>query len=111
MKPTRTPSTHSASKEPQDQIHCCGLTWELSCFSKNPKHDKPLLRRISGGAPIHTHFKNSKTKTHFKDIQVSYSTSFTATGISMLQMYSQTAVRLRLQLRLASSLRCCCSKP
>ena len=25
---------------------CCGLTWELSCFSKVPKYDKPLLRRI-----------------------------------------------------------------
>ena len=43
----------------------------------------------------------------FKDIEVLYSTSFTATGISMLQMYSQTAV----QLPLARSLRCCCSKP
>ena len=50
-----------------------------------------------GGAPIHRHFTNSKTKTLFKDIEVSYSTSFTATGISMLQMYSQTAVRLRLR--------------
>ena len=58
-----------------------------------------------GGAPIQTHFTNSKTKTLFKDIEVSYSTSFTATGISMLQMYSQTAVRLQLRLRLARSLR------
>ena len=30
-----------------------------------------------GGAPIHTHFTNSKTKTLFKDIEVSYSTLFT----------------------------------
>ena len=50
-----------------------------------------------GEAPIHTQFTNSKTKTLLEDIEVSYSTSCTATGISMLQMYSQTAVRLRLR--------------
>ena len=60
-----------------------------------------------GGAPNHTHFTNSKTKFLFKDIEVLYTTSFTATSISMLHMYSQTAVRLRL----TRSLRCCCSKP
>ena len=37
-----------------------------------------------GGAPIHTHFTNWKTKTLLKDMQISYSTSFTATGIPML---------------------------
>ena len=77
-------------------------------FLKNPK-----IRQTSScagslaGAPIHTHFRNSKTKSLLKDIEVLYSTSFTATGISMLQMYSQTAVRLRL----ARSLRCCSAKP
>ena len=60
-----------------------------------------------GGAPNHTQFTNWKTKNLFKDIEVLYTTSFTASGISMLHMYSQTAVRSRL----ARSLRCCCSKP
>ena len=35
----------------------CGLTWELTCFSKISKYDKPLLRRIIRGStksyPIH----------------------------------------------------------
>ena len=57
-----------------------------------------------GGTPIPSHFINSKTKALFKDIEVLYSTSLT--GISMLQMYSQTEVRLRL----ARSLRCYRSK-
>ena len=74
-------------------------------FLENPKiRQTSFCAGSLGGAPIHTHFTNSKTKTLFKDIEVLYSTSFTATGISMLQMYSQTAVRLRL----ARSLRCCC---
>ena len=60
-----------------------------------------------GGAPNHTYFTNSKTKFLFKDIEVLYTTSFTATSILMLHMYSQTAVRLRL----TRSLRSCCSKP
>ena len=62
-----------------------------------------IFRRSTNSYTLHY----SKTKILFKDIEVSYSTSFTATGISMLQMYSQTAVGLRP----ARSLRCCCSKP
>ena len=82
---------------------CCGFTWELSWFSKIPKYDKPLSAQDLWAEDqfIHT------LQTLFKDIEVSYITSFTATGISMLQRYSQTAVRLRL----ARSLRYCCSKP
>ena len=87
------------------------LLWfelETVPFVENPKiRQTCLYAGLLGGAPIHTRFTNSKTKTLFKDIEKFYSTSFTATGISMLQIYSQTAVRLRL----ARSLRCCCSKP
>ena len=81
-------------------------------FLENTKiQQTPFCARSLRGAPIHTHFTNLKTKSLFKDIEVSYSTSFTATSISMLQTYSQTAVRSRLRSQLARSLRCCCSKP
>ena len=81
---------------------------ETVLFLENPKIRQTCFCAGSfGGAPNHTCFTDSKTKPLFKDIEVLYTTSFTATGIWMLHMYLQTAVRLRL----ARSLRCCCLKP
>ena len=66
-------------------------------FLENPKmRQTPSRAGALGGAPNRTQFTNSKTKTLFKDIQVLYTTSFTAAGISMLHMYSQIAVRSRI---------------
>ena len=77
-------------------------------FLENPKIRQTLFCAGSlSGAPNRTKFKNSKTKTLFKDIEVLYTTLFTATGILLLHMYSQTAVRLPLR----RSLRFCCSRP
>ena len=76
-----------------------------------PSHTTTCACHFGAEAPWGRDLRLTKTKTLFKDIEVSYSTSFTATGISMLQMYSHTAVRLRLQLRAARFLRCCCWKP
>ena len=42
-------------------------------------------------------FTSSKTRTLFKDIEVVYTISFTATGISMFQMYSQIGVGSRVR--------------
>ena len=50
----------------------------FSCFSKIPN---PKLTNLCAGsldgAPIHRQFTSSKTKTLSRDIEVSYSTSFT----------------------------------
>ena len=46
-----------------------------------------------GKAPNRTQFTDLETETLFKDIEVLHTTSSTATGISMLHMYSQIAVQ------------------
>ena len=54
-------------------LYCC-----LSCFPKvpNPKSTN-LCAGSLDGAPIHRHFENPKTETLPRDVEVSYSTSFT----------------------------------
>ena len=65
-------------------------------FLENPKiREPPFCAGPLGGAPIRTQFTILKTKTLFKDIEVSYTISFTATGIPMFHVYSQIAVRSR----------------
>ena len=50
----------------------------LSCFSKIPNRKSTNLCPGSlGGAPIHRHFTNLKPKTLCRDVEVSYSSSFT----------------------------------
>ena len=62
---------------------------------KSQNTTNPLRAGSLGRAPNRTQFPNSKTKTLFKAIEVLYTNSFTATGISMLHMYSQIALQSR----------------
>ena len=66
---------------------------ETVLFLENPKKRQTPCRAGSfGAAPNRTQITNWKTKPLFKHIEVLYTTSFTATGISMLHMYLQIAV-------------------
>ena len=61
------------------------------------ENQTPFRAGSLGGAPDRIQITNSKTKTLIKDIEVLYTTLFTATGISILHMYLQIAVRLRVR--------------
>ena len=77
--------------------HLLWFNFETVLFLENPKirqHLRRIFKRGTKSNPIH----NPKTKTLFKDIEISYTFSFTATGISMFHRYIR-----RLQCAIAHS--------
>ena len=78
--------------------HLLWLELGTVLFLENPKIQQTTFRAGSlRGAPNRTQITNSKTKTLFQDIEVLYTTSFTATGIWLLHMHSRIAVRWRVR--------------